>query len=153
MIKVLGIDPDMTKPGLCFMHDGQIHELLSEDMSYLINSLRYYMNEQKYIIALEDVNKVKSIYSKHRRGSVAVQTTIAQNVGMVKASATILMNYASFHGNEVTLVPPGIGKQTKKNAKLFKELTGYTGSTNEDTRDAYWIAKHAYNKLKNGDIK
>ena len=152
MIKVLGIDPDLKKPGLCFMHDGKIHNLLSEDMDYLINSLRYYMSHEKYIVALEDVNKVKPIYAKHRKGSVAVQTKIAQNVGMVKAAATILTDYARFHGKDVILVPPGIGKQTKRNAKLFAELTGYKGSTNEDTRDAYWIAKYAYNKLKNGEL-
>jgi len=79
-----------------------------------------------------------------------VQSRIAQNVGMVKAAATIIQDYIEHHGGKVILVPPGIGKQTKNNAKLFAELTGYTGRTNEDTRDAYWIAKYAYNQVKNG---
>ncbi len=151
MIKVIGIDPDMRKPGICFMDDDgfgfsswKISELI-EDIPLLINGGE--------IFAIEDVNAVKTIYAKNRRGNQSVQSRIAQNVGMVKAAGTILIDYIEHHGGKVILVPPGIGKQTKKDAKLFAELTGYTGRTNEDTRDAYWIAKYAYDKLKNGDIK
>lgn len=149
MIKIIGIDPDMRKPGLCFMHDGKIEDLLSEDMNYLINSLKYYIYQEKYKIAIEDVNRDNPTYYRGRQ-SQKVKDTISQRVGMVKCAATILSDMCSFYGQEVILVPPGIGKQTKNDAKLFAKLTGYTGRTNEDTRDAYWIAKYAYNQVKNG---
>jgi Holliday junction resolvasome RuvABC endonuclease subunit len=151
MIKVIGIDPDMRKCGVCALNDGEIELLMSEGTSQLLSVIASCV-EGGEVFAIEDVNAVKTIYAKNRRSNVAVQTRIAQNVGMVKAAATILTDYARFHGKDVILVPPGIGKQTKKNAKLFAELTGYKGSTNEDTRDAYWIAKYAYNKLKNGEL-
>lgn len=147
MIKVIGIDPDMRKIGLCSMSDGVIDVLVSENVSDFLDYVRYAVDVNTWF-AIEDVNKVKTIYAKNRRSNVAVQARIAQNVGMVKAAGTILIDYIEHHGGEVILVPPGIGKQTKKDAKLFAELTGYTGRTNEDTRDAYWIAKYAYNKLK-----
>ncbi len=152
MIKVIGIDPDMRKCGVCAYHGGNIELLMSEDVSQLIDSIPSCIDGGE-IFAIEDVNAVKTIYAKNRRSNVAVQTRIAQNVGMVKAAGTILIDYIEHHGGKAILVPPGIGKQTKKDAKLFAELTGYTGRTNEDTRDAYWIAKYAYNKLKNGEIK
>jgi len=108
------------------------------------------MVKQGYTFAVEDVNAINTIYARNRKGNQAVQSRIAQNVGMVKAAGTILVDYIEHHGGKVVLVPPGIGKHTKKNAKLFAQLTGYTGRTNEDTRDAYWIAHYAYNKLKGG---
>ena len=152
MIKIIGIDPDMRKCGVCIIDNGLINALGSDPVSALIVEIPELVSDG-FAFAIEDVNQIKTIYAKNRRSNVAVQTRIAQNVGMVKATGTILADYIEHHGGKVILVPPGIGKQTKKNAKLFAELTGYTGSTNEDTRDAYWIAKYAYNKVKNGDIK
>jgi hypothetical protein len=151
MIKVIGIDPDMRKCGVCAFHDGKIDLLMSEDTAQLLTSIPDCI-EKGEVFAVEDVNAVKTIYAKNRKGGQAVQSRIAQNVGMVKAAGTIIVDYIEHHGGKVILVPPGIGKQTKNNAKLFAELTGYTVRTNEDTRDAYWIAKYAYNKLKSGEV-
>lgn len=149
MIKIIGIDPDMRKCGVCAFHGGEIELLVSEDVSQILHSIPDCVKGGE-IFALENVNAIKTIYAKNRKGGQAVQSRIAQNVGMVKASATIIQDYIEHHGGNVILVPPGIGKQTKNNAKLFAELTGYTGRTNEDIRDAYWIAKYAYNQVKNG---
>lgn len=149
MIKVIGIDPDMKKPGIVRFDDSgfDIDFFKPYDTAILIEDIPA-LAIQGYIFAIEDVNAVKTIYAKNRKGGQAVQSRIAQNVGMVKAAGTILIDYIEHHGGKVILVPPGIGKQTKHNAKLFAELTGYKGKTNEDTRDAYWIAKYAYEKLK-----
>lgn len=146
MIKVIGIDPDMRKCGVC-ERVGNEFTLESLPAYNLISEIPM-MVVQKYIFAVEDVSAINTIYARNRKGNQAVQSRIAQNVGMVKAAGTILVDYIEHHGGRVVLVPPGIGKHTKKNAKLFAQLTGYTGRTNEDTRDAYWIAHYAYNKLK-----
>lgn len=148
MIKIIGIDPDMRKPGICFF-DEDGFEFAAWETCCLLNEVESFSGS--HIFALENVNAIKTIYAKNRKGGQAVQSRIAQNVGMVKAAATIIQDYIEHHGGKVILVPPGIGKQTKNNAKLFAELTGYTGRTNEDTRDAYWIAKYAYNQVKNGE--
>lgn len=151
MIKIIGIDPDMRKCGIVRCIDGEfdIDFFKSYDTATLLEDIPSLIN-QGYIFAIENVNAIKTIYAKNRKGGQAVQSRIAQNVGMVKAAAAIIQDYIEHHGGKVILVPPGIGKQTKNNAKLFAELTGYTGRTNEDTRDAYWIAKYAYNQVKNG---
>jgi hypothetical protein len=60
---------------------------------------------------------------------------------MVKAAATLIAELIEYEtGRKVILAPTGLGKQFKNDAKLFKEVTGYQGSTNEDKRDAYAIA-------------
>lgn len=145
MIKVIGIDPDMRKPGICFVDDDGF-DFAKWDTCCLIDEIPNFVDG--HVFAIEDVNQIKTIYNKNRRSNQAVQSRIAQNVGMVKAAGAIICDYIAHHGGEIILVPPGIGRQTKSNAKLFAELTGYTGKTNEDTRDAYWIAHYAYNKLK-----
>lgn len=147
MIKVIGIDPDMRKCGTAVLEGGRICDLGSMDTAYLLSSVQWYI-DRECVFAIEDVNAINTIYARNRKGNQAVQSRIAQNVGMVKAAGTILVDYIEHHGGKVILVPPGIGKHTKKNAKLFAQITGYTGRTNEDTRDAYWIAHYAYNKLK-----
>lgn len=153
MIKIIGIDPDMRKCGVVECLDGDFKISFYTKKHYTTSALIEdipCLLSRGYIFAIENVNAIKAIYAKNCKGGQAVQSRIAQNVGMVKAAATIIQDYIEHHGSKVILVPPGIGKQTKNNAKLFAELTGYTGRTNEDTRDAYWIAKYAYNQVKNG---
>ena len=106
------------------------------------------LSKEGFIFAVEDVNKIKAMYSRKRKGGPAVQASIAQDVGKVKAAGTILIDYIEHMGGTVVLVPVGVGKATKKDGKLFNKITGYTGRTNEDSRDAYWIADYAYKKLK-----
>jgi hypothetical protein len=156
MIKIIGIDPDMRKPGIVICDDGEFDFIPKTKYSsaMIIEDVPVWINKG-YSFAVEDVNKNKPVYprvikAKTQSQRDAIKGTIAQKVGMVKGAATILIDYIEHHGGKVILVPPGIGKQTKNNAKLFAELTGYTGRTNEDTRDAYWIAKYAYNQVKNG---
>ena len=133
MIKVIGIDPDMRKPGVVECVDGEFKIEFYAKGNYttsaLIEDVQVWINDG-YFFAIEDVNAINTIYAKNRRSNQAIQSRIAQNVGMVKAAGTILIVYI------------------KNNAKVIAELTDYTGRTNEDTRDAYWIAHYAYNKLK-----
>ena len=151
MINVIGIDPDLKKCGVVEYSDrGFIIESYKKyTTAMILEDVPVWINKG-YVFAIEDVNAIKTIYAKHRHATKAVQSRIAQNVGMVKATGTMIIDYIEHHGGKLILVPPGVGKQTRKNAELFNQITGYTGRTNEDTRDAYWIAKHGYEVLKNG---
>jgi len=146
MIKVIGIDPDMRAPGVCFMNADGFH-ISKYTLAALVEDVKL-LSKQGFIFAVEDVNKIKAMYPRIRKGGAAVHGRIAQNVGMVKASGTIIIDYIEHMGGTVVLVPVGVGKATKKDGKLFNKITGYTGRTNEDARDAYWIADYAYKKLK-----
>lgn len=145
---IIAIDPDMKKPGVCFLDDdGDITHLCSMTIPDLIQQIHTF-KDADYV--LEDVNKVKAIYASNRRANASVGLKIAQSVGMVKAAGTIICDLITdITGNPPELAPVGLGKQVKKNAKLFKELTGWQGKTNEDMRDAYAVAiwYHGQRKL------
>lgn len=141
---IIGIDPDMRKCGVCAMSDGEIDVLMSIPTCKLLRDL--YNADNAPIIAIEDVNQNAATYFRRGMGKQSIANRVSQNVGMVKAAATIIKDFAEMCSLEVILVPPGIGRQTKNNAALFAEITGFKGKTNEDARDAYWIAHYA-NKL------
>jgi len=97
------------------------------------------------VYAIEDVNKVKAIYQRNIRAKNAVGLKIAQSVGMVKATATLIIEIIEdMTGRPVILAPVGLGKQFKNDAVLFKQVTGYQRQTNEDKRDAYAIANWVF---------
>lgn len=135
---IIAIDPDMKKPGVCFLNNDEIHDLCSMTFYDLVKMIERF-KDADYV--LEDVNKIGAIYQHNRRANKAVAARIAQNVGMVKASATIIHDLIeAYTGRPPALAPVGLGKQVKNNAKLFKQLTGWQRRTNEDTRDAAAIA-------------
>jgi Holliday junction resolvasome RuvABC endonuclease subunit len=137
---IIAIDPDLKKSGVCILNNnGEINFLLSMSICELLRIITVY---EDATFALEDVNKVKTIYARNRRDNASVGLKIAQSVGMVKGAATLIEDLITgITGNNPILAPVGLGKQFKNDAKLFKELTGYKGTTNEDKRDAYAVAR------------
>lgn len=134
---IIGIDPDSTKYGVCKIDmEGNIIDLESMKLPDLIKYIQANLTA-KY--AVEDVAKIKAMYNRGRKTN---NTTIAQSVGRCKQSGINACELIeSFTGNKPTMAPVGLGKQFKKNAELFKEVSGYTGKSNEDKRDAYAIAR------------
>lgn len=145
---VVGIDPDLRKSGVCVLKDGEIIELKSKsivEVMQMISERPVFYSDCKF--AIEDVNSLKPVFN--RSTVQGVKLKIAQNVGQVKAVASIIVELIeAYTGEKVTMIPPGTGKQVKNNAELFNKLTGFEGKTNEDTRDAWAIATAAYKKLQ-----
>lgn len=151
-IRVIGIDPDSKKSGFAIVDiDGEILELESmsaNDIFKFINSLD---SQFEYVFAVEDINKHSTIYQSNRRGGFGKQAHIAQSVGKAKGAEMIITDLIKDAiGKPPVKAPLGIGKQVKRNAKLFKELTGWQGRTNEDTRDAACIARWVASEIKKG---
>ena len=136
---IIAIDPDLRKPGVCIADDsGELIKLKSMSFMSLLDLIQRNKNAN-YVV--EDVNQIKTIYQANRRKPPHVVAKIAQDVGMVKASGTIIFELIhGITGRKPHLAPVGIGKRTKKDANLFKKITGWQGQTNEDTRDAAMIA-------------
>lgn len=146
---IVGIDPDMKKSGVSTVgFDGDIIDLKS--MS--ITELTKFVNDNKScFFAIEDVNKHGTIYQHNRKGGRGVQSRIAQNVGMVKAAGNMITEIIEdATGRPPIMAPLGIGKQVKRKAKLFNELTGWQGKSNEDTRDAACIGRWVAKQLSDG---
>lgn len=147
MKKILAIDPDIEKCGVCEMVDGEIVDLFTlspEELIMRIIGGHYYV----YNYAVEDTERNKAIYTKNRKQSSKVNEKIAMSIGKVQGVTRLLINIIELKTKKKPiLAPPGVGRQVKDNAKYFKELTGWEGSTNSDMRDAYAIARYANNRL------
>ena len=148
---IIGIDPDMRKSGVAVIHqDGSIVELQSMsivELSVLAKDMK------RSVFAIEDVNKHGTIYQHNRKGSQGVQARIAQNVGMVKAAGSMIAELIEdATGRPPIMAPLGIGKQVKRSAKLFNQLTGWQGKSNEDTRDAACIGRWVAGQLRTGYV-
>lgn len=92
---------------------------------------------------LEDVEAIKATFMRKGQNPAAMRK-IAQNVGQVKQTARLIKEMADYFGVDIVMVKPlgGLAKSAKKNADLFKRLTGWEGRSNEDTRDAAMLALH-----------
>jgi len=151
-MKIIGIDPDIDKPGVCVLDEGgNILSLESVPIASLIYDLclSHAVGERENkIIAIEDISKKKATFFKKGVANHAANTRVSNSIGMVQGSHRVIRDVAIRCGYTVIDVPSGVGKQVKNNPALFKKLTGYNGRTNEDVRDAWAIAKWALHKYE-----
>jgi hypothetical protein len=140
---VIGIDPDLVKSGVAEVVNGEIVNLHALAFPQLIEfaKLQYKNNEQIEFI-VEEVEADKATY-KRKDTNQNQMLKIAQNVGQVKGVKRVLVECLQHEGIPVRLVKPLKGiykKKAKADAKFFNQLTGWTGSSNEDKRDAGLLA-------------
>jgi hypothetical protein len=160
----IGIDPDLTKSGVALVVNGKIVFLKSIGFGELIAYVVGLNNQQGLVtVLLEDVDNKKPVFPKRLKqankgqspllqfvghapsqsGSAAkVNMSIAEDLGKVKATARLIKELLEDNGVTVKLVKPLRGpiKAAKKNSAYFNKITGWTGRSNEDTRDAALIA-------------
>lgn len=140
---VVGIDPDLEASGIAIVEDRQLSAMSM--MTFMeLHSFIYAaaQNRSKYIFVVEDVEKNRALYAKHGGQSAVVREKIAQNVGQVKAVARLIQQMLTFFDMKYYMAPPirGQMKRAKTDRDYFNKLTGWTGSSNADKRDAAMIA-------------
>jgi len=146
-MKIIGIDPDVRKCGLCVMHDGVIIELSCTTPSKIIEDIKIY-HERGYIFAIEDLESSKATYYRGKQNQ-AQMMKIAQNVGMAKGAYEIIKQaIIECTGNNPFLSPQGCGKLVKKDKDYFNQISGWSENSNEDKRDAWAVANFAYKNYK-----
>lgn len=161
MIRI-GIDPDLTKSGVATVVNGEIVTLKSMGFSELIEFV-ISKSHLPCAVLLEDVDNKKPVFPKRLRQSVKgqnpllayvghapsqsgsnakVNMSIAEDLGKVKATARLIKEVLEDKGITVTLVKPLRGpiKKAKDSSVYFNKITGWTGRSNADTRDAALIA-------------
>ncbi len=98
-------------------------------------------------IYIEDTRKIKAIYDRHMKeyetkirtrriemSDLRKLAKIAQNVGGVKKLCQCTQELLEIEGYIVKMVPPV--REPKWNARTSMRMTGYTGQTNQHSRDA-----------------
>lgn len=157
---VIGIDPDLVKSGVGVVRNGTLEELYALNIVDLQAFIKEGVDLGAHFV-VEDVESMKPTFprylnAKSRASRELQMQKISQNVGQVKAIARIVCQYLEAYGASFTKVKPLTGnrryrdasgrerifrvKGTKECAILFNEVTGWTGKSSEDKRDAAMLA-------------
>jgi len=146
---IIGIDPDLVKSGVAVVEDGRVVDLHSPDLFDLMEMALEWRDLGAHFV-IEDVESMRPTFPRALKGGSreAQIAKISQNVGQVKAIARVLRAYMDRIGADYTMCKPlgGTAKAAKRNADLFRNLTGWTGRSNEDTRDAAMLALYGWKK-------
>lgn len=137
MSLVFGIDPDSGGFPLARYVDGKLLDLQTVDTVSLVDLLRE-PHSRPDLIVIEDVLANKGIYARNDHGSRAFTQQVSQRVGMCKQMQAVAIGVANHFGVPVIAVRP-TKKNWADNKPVFEQATGWTGSSNKDTRSAAYF--------------
>lgn len=149
---IIGIDPDLIASGVAVTTERRfVAELTKVKLSGLVEfmHLQAAKVDGRILIKMEDPNLLKPTFPRvlnHKltpAQRTATMRKISQDVGKVKATATLIMELLKDAGFNVVACRPLVGghkARCKKDADYFNKLTGWQGRSNEDSRDAAMIA-------------
>ncbi len=133
----IGIDPGrQTGFAVWQRRLGQFAELTSVDFWSAVERLSDYYHRfgSGLLVVVEDPGKNKPVFAERLEGSsVRASLRRAQNVGMNKEHARLLIEFCEMRGIAVRKVRP---TRKKWNADAFRRMTGYDGRTSQHARDA-----------------
>jgi len=136
---ILGIDPGASS-GVATYIDGKLLRLDTFDPHRLPEVIR--LSSAKRVI-FEDSRLQSHLFSGHKPGArpltAAQKLKIARNVGQVDAWCALITAVCADLGIPAHGVSPR-AKGAKLNAAEFAAMTGWTGPSNEHTRDAGAVA-------------
>ena len=149
---VVAIDPDVEKSGVCLIGKEQkkILTLCAMTFPQLLDLLGIYKSqwEGEVCVYIElphsEHNWQIQARARHARNAVAYAANAGVDVGRCRQVAILLKEWCDYAGIKAKLVQPlvkiwGNGKD-KINAQEFADLSGWTGRTNGEMRDAGLLA-------------
>lgn len=139
----IGIDPDLKASGVAVVAGGKLVSLHNKKFCELLGWLSQW-DKSAVLIKLENPEANKGLFAAHSNKNKAVSIRVATNVGQVMAVARLLNEVLLHAGYDVHLIRPlkGVAKWSKADAEYFNKVTGWTGRSNADQRDAAMIALH-----------
>ena len=143
---IIGIDPDLVKNGIAHVVNGQLEKLEALPFSQLQNLI---LNNRNAVYVVEDVEFNKPVFNRDL--SVKKNLAVAQDVGRVKGVARLIVEFLQESDARYVMKAPLKGhlKKAKGDAKYFNRLTGWSGRSNADKRDAALMALYG---LKPGQL-
>jgi hypothetical protein len=139
----IGIDPDMIASGIAVVNGKKVLHLLSIKLPDLIRTIKAIGAPAEVCIKLEDPEANKGLFASRKNENKAVSVAIAMSVGKVQATTHHIKELLESEGYAVKMVRPLKGevkRRAKADDKYFNNLTGWTGRSNQDKRDAALIA-------------
>lgn len=138
---VIGIDPG-RQTGIAVYHDGELVELLTVSPDEIVAMSRY----APETVVIEDSRLQSAVFP--RAVAPRAMLKIARNVGEIDQICRRIEALCETAGIELIRVSP-LGKGAKLNAARFREITGWTGRSNQHERDAAMCA-YKYRNAKSG---
>ena len=143
-IYLIGIDAGKDT-GMCFYNTDrkEVCDLKTTDFFGCIHELKMLKNLSVKVY-IEDPNLNKPVFITETMKKKAVQVALrkAQNVGMNKREASLLIQWMKENGIDYETIRP---TQKKLNDEQFRRITGYNKRSNQHVRDAamlvYWREK------------
>lgn len=130
---ILGIDPG-ANTGIATYIDGKLTSLQTIEP---VDIARYLAKELPKRVVFEDSRLQTFMWT--RATSTAKSLKMARSVGEVDAWCKLIVAVCAELGIAAHGISPK-GKGAKLNAAQFAALTGWTGSSNEHTRDGAMVA-------------
>ena len=130
---ILGIDPG-ANTGVAHFVDGELARLETIAPHQIERTLRNFLPAR---VVFEDSRLQSHTWTRGKSGAASAK--MARNVGQVDAWCTLITSICGELGIPAHGISPA-GKGAKLQADRFAIVTGWTGSTNEHTRDAAMVA-------------
>lgn len=133
MSRIIGIDPGVNT-GLAFISNGMLIDLAAIHPLDIVENLKDFSPAR---VVFEDSRLTSPVWG--RGTSAAARIKIARNVGQVDMVCGLIVTACERLGIPAHGISPK-GKGAKLNAAQFKEVTGWTGKSNQHERDACMVA-------------
>ena len=133
MSVIIGLDPG-AHTGLAVFQNGSLVELATIKPASIYSAL---VQWQPRRVVFEDSRLQGHAWTTHAARAAALK--MARNVGEVDGYCRIIVDYCEL----LVIMAHGVspkGKGAKMDADSFRELTGWTGRTNQHERDAAMVA-------------
>lgn len=145
-MNILGIDPGETT-GVATFVGGVLRQLDSATAATALGKLEgmFALHLGRVMVVLEDSRLTKKVFTAPN-ASPAARLKIARNIGEVDGMCKRILELCALHGVPCLSISP-LGKGTKiKKQDVFNAHTGWSGKSNQHTRDAAMVAWPHRNK-------
>lgn len=132
-MKVIGLDPG-ANTGVATFEGGSLVSLETIAPHEIERTIREAMPAR---VVFEDSRLQSHTWTRGKSGAASAK--MARNVGQVDAWCTLITSICGELGIPAHGVSPK-SKGAKINAERFEQVTGWTGASNEHTRDAAMVA-------------
>lgn len=131
MAKIIGIDPG-THTGMAIVLDGKLTDLHTCSFWECIAQIDIHSDAELIVLELPNTRTVW----RHKKMTDRTKSKVSVDVGCVIREAELIIEYLRLNDiNFKTSHPAG-----KIDQSLFNRITGWTGKSNQHTRDAGMLA-------------
>lgn len=133
-MRVIGVDPDSEKHGVAIYQLGKLVTLAKWS---LVDFLQQLEGATDTIVSLENVMANQFVYGRNVKQSKTVQSKVAMHIGRCQQAQMELMRLLDHLEIPYQLHKPMKGNWADTKLKgQFERVTGWTGTSSQDTRSA-----------------